>query len=122
MNTIRAAVSLFGFGVSVLSLGTAGHPTLAQVLPPPASQIPGLGDLFADPGNWLADMFNSALAIIGQKTTVDMVGFMDWLMGSGNIISQTPPELSYDNAAVKSLWIPMRAVGFSALAAITVWG
>src|SRR5438132_1802843 len=122
MNTIRAAVSLFGFGASVLSLATAGHPTLAQVLPPAASQTPGLGDLFADPGNWLADMFNNALAIIGQKTTVDMVGFMDWLMGSGNIISQTPAELSYDNAAVKSLWTPMRAVGFSALAAITVCG
>jgi hypothetical protein len=47
---------------------------------------------------------------------------MNWLMGSGNVISQTPGALSYDNEAVKSLWRTTRLVANSAMLAITVWG
>src|SRR5438309_180927 len=107
--------------MSVLSFAMAGHPLLGQVL---AQQTPspGLGELLSNPGAWLTDMFNSALESIANKTTGDVVGFMNWLMGSGNVISQTPGALSYDNEAVKSLWGSMRTVGNYALAAVTVWG
>jgi hypothetical protein len=67
-------------------------------------------------------MFNAALVSIGQKSTGDVVGFMDWLLGNGNIISQTPPALSYDNDAVKGLWSTLRIVGNAGLAVVTVFG
>jgi hypothetical protein len=53
-------------------------------------------------------MFNNALIGIGQKTTSDVVVFMSGLLGNGNLISQTPPGLSYDNEAVGVLWGTMR--------------
>jgi TrbL/VirB6 plasmid conjugal transfer protein len=122
MSTARTAVALLGIGFSVLSAAMGGHPALAQVLPQPMTPGTGLGDLLSNPGGWLTTMFNSALVSMGQKTTGDVVGFMDWLLGSGNIISQTPGALSYDNDAVKSLWGSMRVVANAALAVVTVIG
>src|SRR5439155_6396869 len=57
-----------------------------------------------------------------QKTTGDVVGFMDWLLGSGNVISRTPAALSYDNQAVKDLWGTMRIAGNAGLAVMAIWG
>jgi hypothetical protein len=67
-------------------------------------------------------MFNNALIGIGQKTTSDVVVFMSGLLGNGNLISQTPPGLSYDNEAVGVLWGTMRKVANAGLAVVTVWG
>ncbi len=69
----------------------------------PSIRLPAvLIGLLADPGTWATTMFNAALIGLGQKSTSDVVGFMGWLLGNGNLISQTPPGLSYDNDAVKS--------------------
>ena len=51
-----------------------------------------------------------------------MVGFMGGLLGNGNLISQTPPGLSYDNEAVGVLWGTMRKVANAGLAVVSVWG
>jgi hypothetical protein len=67
-------------------------------------------------------MFNAALIGLGQKTTIDVVGFMGWLLGNGNLISQTPPGLSYDSDAVAGLWGTMRAVANGGLGVVTVSG
>jgi len=67
-------------------------------------------------------MFNAALIGLGQKSTSDVVGFMGWLLGSGNLISQTPPGLSYDNDAVNRLWGTVRGIANGGLAVVTVWG
>jgi hypothetical protein len=122
----RTAVSLLGMLIGVLSVATAGHPALAQaqvdLAAQAAAQGTGLGDLLADPGKWATTMFNEALIGIGQKTTSDVVGFMGWLLGNGNLISQTPPGLSYQSDAVQKLWGAMRIVGNAGLAVVTVWG
>src|SRR5712692_7285186 len=100
-----ASVRLLGVLIGVLGVAIAGHPALAQAVAfQPVAQATGtgLGDLIADPGKWATTMFNEALIGLGQKTTSDVVGFMGWLLGNGNLISQTPPGLSYDNDAVKS--------------------
>jgi hypothetical protein len=110
-----------GVAMSVLSVALAGQPLLGQVLPPPGSSAPGLVELLSNPAGWLTDMFNSALVGISNKTTGDVVGFMNWLLGSGNVISQTPAALSYDNAAVTTLWGRMCFIGNAALAVVTVW-
>jgi hypothetical protein len=122
MNAARTAASLMGVAMSVLSVALAGQPLLGQVLPPPGSSAPGLVELLSNPAGWLTDMFNSALVSISNKTTGDVVGFMNWLLGSGNVISQTPAALSYDNAAVTTLWGRMCFIGNAALAVVTVWG
>ncbi len=120
----RVAVSLLGVVTGLLSVATAGHPALAQVglAAQPAAQGTGLGDLLADPGKWATTMFNAALIAVGQKTTSDVVVFMSGLLGNGNLISQTPPGLSYDNEAVGVLWGTMRAAANGGLAAVTAWG
>src|SRR5258707_6985179 len=81
----------------------------------------GLGDLLADPGKWATTMFNAALIGLDEKATSDVVGFMGWLLGNGNLISQTPPGL-YDSDAVARLWGTMRAVAKGGLGVVTVWG
>ena len=82
----------------------------------------GLGDLLADPGKWATTMFNAALIGLGGKMTSDVVGFMGWILGSGNLISQTPAGLSYDNDAVNRLWGTVRGIANGGLAVMTVWG
>jgi hypothetical protein len=116
-------VSLLGVLIGVLSVAMAGHPALAQAaLSQQAAQGTGLGDLLADPGKWATTMFNAALIGMGQKTTSDVVGFMGWILGNGNLISQTPPGLSYQSDAVERLWGTMRLVANAGLAVVTVWG
>jgi hypothetical protein len=44
------------------------------------------------------------------------------MMGSGNLISQTPASLSYDSEVVGRLWHLMRGFANAALAVVTVWG
>src|SRR6266849_5408894 len=122
----RAAVSLLGVAVGLVGVALAASPALAQAQvslgAQAAAQGTGLGDLLADPGKWATTMFNAALIGLGQKSTSDVVGFMGWLLGSGNLISQTPPGLSYDNEAVGRLWGTLRTVANAGLAVVTVWG
>lgn len=120
MNSARLIFWLMGAAVPVLGAAVGADPSLAQVVPQVPS-APGLDQLLSDPAGWLTDMFNSAVMSMGQKTTGDVVGFMNWLMGTGNIISQTPAVLSYDNPAVGDLWGSMRKVGDVGLAVVTVW-
>ena len=116
---------LMRVGVAVLTTGLtvilAAHPAVAQGLPEPPSPG-GLDQLLANPGRWLTTAFNALLVGLGRQTTNDAVGFLNWLLGNGNIISQTPPALSYDNDVVRRLWGSLRLVGNAALAVVTVWG
>ena len=121
MNRMRLILWVVGAGMPILNSSAAGHPDIAQALPQLPS-APGLEKLLSDPAGWLIDMFNSAVLSMGQKTTGDVVGFMNWLLGSGNVISQTPAALSYDNPAVGDLWGTMRTVANAGLAVVTVWG
>ena len=109
-------------GVALVSLAVAAQPALAQAAPPSPLALPGLDELARNPGEWLTKMFNAALVNLGRQTTGDAVDFMGWLLGSSNVISQTPPGLSYDSEAVKSLWGGMRGVANAGLAVVTVWG
>jgi hypothetical protein len=126
----RHCTRLLGVLIGVLGVALmAAHPALVQqaqaqvsLAAQPATPGTGLGDLLADPGKWATTMFNNALIGIGQKTTSDVVGFMGGLLGNGNLISQTPPGLSYDNEAVGVLWGTMRKVANAGLAVVTVWG
>jgi hypothetical protein len=122
----RAAAPLIGVTIGLLSVAVAAHPALAQTPVDLGAQAAahgtGLGDLLADPGKWATTMFNNALIGIGQKTTSDVGGFMGWLLGNGNLISQTPPGLSYQTEAVQRLWGTMRIVANAGLAVVTVWG
>ena len=61
----------------------------------------GLGPILDNPAKWVTDVFNDALVAFGQKTTRDMSGVLGALLGgSSNVINQTPPSLSYQNAVV----------------------
>jgi hypothetical protein len=116
----RISVAIFGLLMSALN---AANPTVGQPFPIPIpTSLPGLGDLLADPSTWLMKMFNAALLAVGDKTTGDVVSFMNWLMGAGNVISQTPPALSYSNSAVTELSEKTTAIAFAALAAVIAWG
>jgi hypothetical protein len=46
---------------------------------------------------------------------------MGWLLGSSNLISQTPPGLSYDSEVVGRLWGTVRVIADAGLAVVTVW-
>ncbi len=116
----RVMVTLFGLLMSAVN---ATDPAVAQELPIPVpSSLPGLNDLLADPGAWLVRMVNAALVAIGQKTTGDVVGFMNWLMGTGNVISQTPAGLSYASPAVTNLSSVITMAANAALVVVIAWG
>ena len=104
MNRARLLFWLLGAAMPAFNVAMAGHADLAQILPQLPS-APGLDRLLSDPAGWLTDMFNAALLSMGQKTTGDVVGFMNWLMGSGNVISQTPSALSCSTSSPwRSTW------------------
>jgi hypothetical protein len=107
----------------VLLLVVGAQPARAQVLPEAPVSNTDLGDLIGNPGKWLTTMFNGALASLGRKTTSDVVDFMSWLLGGGaNVISQTPPGLSYANSAVQELSGTLRKAANGGLAVVTAWG
>jgi hypothetical protein len=118
----RVHVSLAGVALALLSVALTAYPVHAQGLPQLEVPGTGLNDLLANPAQWAAKMFNAALLGLGQQATGDVVGFMSWLLGGGNVISQTPPGLSYDSEVVKRLWTSTCLIANSALAAVTVWG
>jgi len=119
-----ARAPLAGVALAVVTVVLTAYPVHAQALPLPV--VPGTGtglnDLLANPGAWAATMFNAALVHLGQQTTGDVAGFMGWLLGGGNVISQTPPGLSYDSEVVNRLWGTTRLIADAALAVVTVWG
>jgi TrbL/VirB6 plasmid conjugal transfer protein len=118
MTRIRLLIWLSGVLIATLIGAAAGDAAFADPLSVPTP--PGLDKLLADPGQWLTDMFNAAVMAIGSQTTDGIVQFLNSL-GSGSIITRTPPELSYDNAAVKSLssaLVMPADVGLAAIAAI----
>ena len=100
----------------------AGPSAHAQALPLPPLPGGSLADLAANPGQWLTVVVNGALVAIGHQTITDVVGFMGWLLGSGNLIAQTPPSLSYDSEAVRRLWDSVRLVADAGLGVVAVWG
>jgi TrbL/VirB6 plasmid conjugal transfer protein len=108
--------------LALLGLVLAAPPVHAQAAAGTPAPLPGVAELMSDPGKWLTDTFNAALVNLGRQTTRDVVDFMNWLLGSGNVISQTPAGLSYDSDAVKNLWGSMRSVANAGLAVVTVWG
>jgi hypothetical protein len=122
----RTSMRLLGLALGVLSMALAAQPALAQaqvsLAAQAAAQGTGLGDLLADPGKWATTMFNNALIGVAQKTTSDVVGFMGGLLGNGNLISQTPPALSYESDAVVRLWKSLVPVADAGLAVVAVWG
>ncbi|MGI9148531.1 MAG: conjugal transfer protein TrbL family protein [Chloroflexota bacterium] len=118
-RVLMSVASVVLAGVAVMMTGAAVH-AQSQAQPPAVGT--GLNDLIANPGEWASTLFNAALVGLGQKTTADVVGFMSWLLGSGNVISQTPPGLSYDSEVVNRLWGTTRLVANAGLAVATVWG
>jgi hypothetical protein len=125
----RASARLLGVLIGVLGVALmAALPTLARaqaqinLAAQPAAPGTGLGDLLADPAKWATTMFNAALIGLGGRMTSDVVGFMGWILGGGNLISQTPPGLSYDNEAARRLWGTVCEVANGGLGVVTVWG
>ncbi|MDQ6671148.1 MAG: hypothetical protein M3069_10420 [Chloroflexota bacterium] len=118
----RVVLLLTGVGLALLALAMTWGPVHAQAQTQPPGSGTGLNDLLANPGEWASTMFNAALVGLGQKTIGDAVGFMGWLLGSGNVISQTPPGLSYNSEVVNRLWGTTRFVANAGLAVATVWG
>lgn len=108
--------------LALLSLLVVAEPVHAQGAPDAPARLPGFGELVSDPGKWLTTTFNAALVNLGKQATNDAADFMTWMLGSGNVISQTPAGLSYESEAVKTLWGGMRTVANAGLGVVTVWG
>jgi hypothetical protein len=113
--------------VSAVALWTTGvveaHALLQADSPTPGSGGTDLGALFSNPGKWATEVFNQALLSLGKSFMADTVGFLETLLGgSGNVISSTPPSLSYELGIVTALHDKLRAVANIALGGVTVWG
>src|SRR6266487_2661244 len=96
----RTLASLFAVLLSAAAPMLGAEPGFAQGLPIP---LPGpLNALLANPSQWLVDTVNEALRQLGQDMIGRVLEFMRWLLDSSNVITRTPPELSYANEAVQS--------------------
>jgi hypothetical protein len=122
MNPAHTRVLLAGLLVSLLAMTTDTHAVFAQGLPAQVPPLPGLADLLNDSTGWFGKMFNDALVTVAQNALNATVAFMSALMGNGSVITQTPPSLSYDNAAVKNLSDRMVLLSDIGLAAVAAWG
>ena len=81
------------------------------------------GGFLGDPSAWATTVFQQALLTLLRSSSSDIAGLLDWLMdSSGNVISQTPPELSYDQSMVHTLWGTSRLVANGMLATVALWG
>lgn len=116
LSLVGAVVSIAG-GATTLDV-----PFAATVIGQPLPIPPGMAQLFSNPAEWMTTVVNAVLVSVGQKTTADAVGFMNWVLGTGNVISQTPPGLSYANEAVRQLSDTIRITAYAGLALVTVIG
>jgi hypothetical protein len=102
---------------AVPMLGTQGG--FGQSLPIP---LPGpLGDVIAHPSQWLVDTFNAALATVGRQTVADALDFMNWVLGNSNVVTQTPPVLTYESSVVTGLLEDVARIANAGLAAVAAW-
>jgi TrbL/VirB6 plasmid conjugal transfer protein len=131
----RSGCALLVCVLALLLAQAVAPAVLAQATPPPAAADPapspplspppvttGPVGFFADPAAWATTVFNTALVGLARSTSTDVVGLMGWLLGNGNVISQTPPGLSYDNAEVRQLWGALRGVANAGLALVAAVG
>jgi TrbL/VirB6 plasmid conjugal transfer protein len=119
VTRIRLLVWLAGVLIATAAAALASESAFAQPIQIPTP--PGLDKLLGDPGQWLTDMFNSAVVAIGHQTTDGIVQFLGSL-GNGSFITRTPPEVSYKNVAVTDLAGKMAGAGNAALAGVAAWG
>jgi hypothetical protein len=108
------------FAIGVLTATSA----LAQTSDAIGPDLPtsGLGFL-GNPTAWATTVFHEALIALLRSTSTDIVGLVDWVMASsGNVISQTPAGLSYDNQAVRDLWGGSRLVANGLLGVVALVG
>ncbi|GAC1323467.1 MAG: hypothetical protein NVSMB2_21200 [Chloroflexota bacterium] len=120
---LAGLISLISTAVTIAGGATAlDVPFAATVLGQPVPVPPGMAQLFSNPGEWMATVVNAVLVSVAHRTTADAVEFMNWVLGSGNVISQTPPGLSYANDAVVRLSNTVRIAAYSGLALVTAVG
>lgn len=122
MRLLRPPYVILAALLPLLGVLIGVQPAFAQAGPLQVPTPPGLGELLSNPGGWLVSMFNNALVSMSQDAMGTVVGFMNLLLGDGNVISQTPPSLSYDNQSVHDLWDGMRGIANGGLAAVAVIG
>jgi hypothetical protein len=106
------ALALLVFSVA------AGH-VHAQSTPEPDRGITGL---LSDPSKWATTIFNDALKGVGHQMTRQAIEALRSLIGGGDILSKTPPELSYENEVVRRLWQTVKNAANGGLVFVTIWG
>lgn len=106
--------------LAMLALAACVGQVDAQSFPLPPNN--GLGSFFDDPRKWVTDVFNAALLAFGQATAEQMMAFMDGLLGgTGNVINQTPADLSYESSVVLDFWRLLRNGANVGLGSVAAW-
>src|SRR5581483_904430 len=97
---------------------------------PPADQLignhaPSSGGLFGilpDPRQWATDVFNQVIVNLLQSISTSLHKLLDGVMNSQlNVITRTPPAISYASPTVQSLWNASRGIADAALVLVAVW-
>lgn len=72
---------------------------------------------------WVVEAFNQTLLSVLQGIADALWRVIDYVLHSSfNVISQTPPALSYDSATVRGLWDVVRAIANAGLVLVVLWG
>ncbi len=118
------ALALAAAQADPLPSASNGTPSLGGGGALTSPDLPSSGTGFlGDPTAWATTVFQQALVTLLRSSSSDIAGLLDWLMASsGNVISQTPPQLSYDQSIVRDLWGTSRTVANGMLAAVALWG
>ena len=125
----RAAMLALLLAVCLAAVGTqAVYAQAADRSSPAAGQSAGNAAptgspvLLPDPRELVRDVFNQAMVDLLQGISDALKRVISGVMGSSlNVITQTPPDASYDNAMVRSLWQTVRGIANAGLALVTLW-
>jgi len=104
------------------SSGTDSGPTAEQDRPQSLFEA-FAGDLQGRVTQWVVEAFNTTVLGVLVGITDALHRMVDAVLQSPfNVISRTPPALSYDSATVRGLWGIARGVANAGLVLVVAWG
>jgi hypothetical protein len=102
--------------------GVVATPTPAPAAQPEAPSS-GLVRLLTDPRGWVGDVLKDAfVAVLRWVADALREVLAATLASSTNVLTQTPPDVSYANGTVRGLWDTTRWIANLGLGLVALWG
>jgi hypothetical protein len=122
-GALLIALGLTPIGIAYAQTPPSSPPVAAnQVIGNHAPSSGGLFGILPDPRQWASDVFNQVIVNLLQSVSSSLHKMLDSMMNSQlNVITRTPPAISYGSPTVQALWNVTRGIADAGLVLLAIW-